>query len=130
LDTSRCRLAESTARTENDYTSVYRQARLLPSDASAFSDGADGIGTGFGDSSTGIVDGPGQASLDVALSKTVSLRSLSERSRLEFRAEFFNALNHPRFANPDSNFTSPTFGVIASTAVNPRVGQLALRLAF
>jgi hypothetical protein len=92
--------------------------------------GTDGIGTGFGDSSTGIVAGPGQASLDVSLSKTVSLRSLSERSSIEFRAEFFNALNHPQFANPDSNFTSPTFGVIASTAVNPRVGQLALRLAF
>jgi hypothetical protein len=92
--------------------------------------GADGIGTGFGDSATGMVDGPGQASLDVALSKTMVLKSLSERISIQFRAEFYNALNHPQFANPDSNFTSPTFGVIASTAVNPRVGQLALRLAF
>ena len=32
--------------------------------------------------------------------------------------EFFNALNHPQFANPDSNFSSPTLGVITSTAVN------------
>lgn len=92
--------------------------------------GADGIGTGFGDSATGIVDGPGQASLDVALTKTVSLKPLSERSSVQFRAEFYNALNHPQFANPDSNFTSPTFGVISSTAVNPRVGQVALRFSF
>ena len=92
--------------------------------------GADGIGTGFGNSATGIVDGPGQASLDVAISKTISLGSLSEKGSLQFRAEFFNALNHPQFANPDSNFTSPTFGVIASTSVSPRVGQLALRLSF
>jgi hypothetical protein len=42
----------------------------------------------------------------------------------------YNALNHPQFANPDTNFTSPTFGLISSTAVNPRVIQLALRLAF
>jgi hypothetical protein len=36
----------------------------------------------------------------------------------------------PQFANPDSNFSSSTFGVISSTAVNPRVGQLALMFAF
>jgi hypothetical protein len=92
--------------------------------------GADGIGTSFGNSGTGMVDGPGQANLDLALSKTVVVRWPVETSSLQFRAEFFNALNHPQFANPDTNFTSPTFGVISSTAVNARVGQLALRFAF
>ena len=87
--------------------------------------GADGIGTAFGNSATGLVDGPGQANLDIAFSKTIFL---PEGMSLQFRAEFFNALNHPQFANPDSNFTSPTFGLISSTAVNPRVGQLALKL--
>jgi hypothetical protein len=53
-----------------------------------------------------------------------------EKSSLQIRAEFFNALNHPQFSNPDTNFSSPTFGVIGSTSVNPRVGQLALRFAF
>ena len=92
--------------------------------------GADGIGTGFGNSATGIVDGPGQANVDLALSKTLMLNWPLEKSSLQFRGEFFNALNHPQFANPDNNFTSPTFGVISSTAVNARVGQLAVRLAF
>jgi len=92
--------------------------------------GADGIGTAFGDSATGIVDGPGQANLDVAISKDFGLRWPVENSSLQFRAEFFNALNHPQFANPDTNFSSPTFGVIASTAVNPRVGQVALSWSF
>ena len=92
--------------------------------------GADGIGTAFGNSGTGIVDGPGQANLDLALSKTVVLHWPIEKSSLQFRGEFFNMLNHPQFANPDTNFTSPTFGVITSTAVNPRVVQLALKLAF
>ena len=92
--------------------------------------GADGIGTAFGNSATGIVNGPGQANLDVAISKTVIVDWPTEKSSFQFRAELFNALNHPQFANPDTNYTSPTFGVISSTAVNARVGQLALRFAF
>lgn len=92
--------------------------------------GADGIATTFGNSATGIADGPGQANLDLAVSKAVTFNRFHEKSSLTFRAEFFNVLNHPQFANPDSNFTSPTFGVIDSTAVNPRVGQLALRFEF
>jgi hypothetical protein len=92
--------------------------------------GTDGIGTGFGNSGTGIVSGPGQANADLAFSKTIPVKWPSEGSSLQLRAELYNALNHPQFANPDSTFTSPTFGVINSTAVNPRVIQLALRLAF
>ena len=92
--------------------------------------GSDGIGTAFGNSATGIVNGPGQANLDLSFIKTVVLSWLVEKSSLEFRAEFYNALNHPQFANPDTNFTSPTFGVISSTAVSARVGQLALKFAF
>ena len=92
--------------------------------------GADGIGTGFGNSATGVVDGPGQANLDLALSKSMVLRWPHEKSSLQIRVEFYNALNHPQFAAPDANFTSPTFGVISSTAVNARVGQLAVKLGF
>ena len=92
--------------------------------------GADGIGTTFGNSPTGIVDGPGQVNLDLAVSKAISLSWPQEKSTLELRAEFFNLFNHPQFANPDTNFSSPTFGVISSTSVNPRLVQLALRFGF
>jgi len=92
--------------------------------------GADGIGTAFGDSSTGIVDGPGQVNVDFSLSKLTALHWPREGSNLEFRAEFFNALNHPQFANPDSNLSSSTFGVISGTSVNARVGQLGLKFSF
>jgi hypothetical protein len=92
--------------------------------------GADGIGTGFGNSATGFVNGPGQANLDLALSRAVMVNWPIEKSNFQFRAEFFNTLNHPQFASPDTNFTSPTFGVTSSTAVNARVGQLAVRFAF
>jgi len=92
--------------------------------------GSDGVGTDFGNSATGMVDGPVQANLDFAITKAVSVNWLKEGGVLQLRTEFFNALNHPQFANPDSNFSSPTFGVISSTAVSPRVGQLALKLVF
>jgi hypothetical protein len=103
-------------------------------DASCFTSpkviGADGIGTAFGNSGTGIVDGPGQANIDLALSKVFGIRWPNDSSAVQVRGEFFNAFNHPQFANPDTNFTSPTFGVISSTSVNPRVGQVALRFTF
>jgi hypothetical protein len=92
--------------------------------------GADGIGTAFGDSGTGIVNGPGQANVDFSLSKTTGLLWPREGSALQFRAEFFNALNHSQFANPDTQFGSPTFGVISSTSVNARIGQLAIKFSF
>jgi hypothetical protein len=92
--------------------------------------GADNIGTTFGNSGTGIVNGPGQANLDMAISKAIALAWPHEKGTVELRAEFFNAFNHPQFANPDTNFSSPTFGVISSTAVNARVGQVAVRLSF
>jgi hypothetical protein len=92
--------------------------------------GADGIGTGFGNSATGVVDGPPQANLDLAVSKSLALNWPHERCTLQIRGEFYNALNHPQFANPDTNFSSPTFGLITGTSVNARVGQLAVRLAF
>jgi hypothetical protein len=92
--------------------------------------GADGIGTAFGDSGTGIVNGPAQANVDFAVSKTMGLGWPRDGSVLLFRAEFFNILNHPQFANPDAQFGSPTFGVISSTGVNGRIGQLAIEFSF
>ena len=92
--------------------------------------GADGIGTGFGDSATGIVDGPGQFNIDAAVMRSVGVPWPREGSNLQFRAEFFNALNHPQFANPNTTFGSSSFGIISSTSVNPRVGQLAVKMNF
>jgi hypothetical protein len=63
--------------------------------------GADGIRTAFGNSATGIVDGPGQANLELALSMTVVLRWPAEQKRAAFSSEPSSSMrNHAQFANP------------------------------
>src|SRR5258705_12540774 len=69
--------------------------------------GADGIGTAFGNSATGIVTGPGQANLNLSFLKTMVLNWPDEKCSLQLRVEIYNALNHPQIANLDTNFTSP-----------------------
>jgi hypothetical protein len=90
--------------------------------------GADGRATAFGNSGVGIATGPPQNNFDLALIKRINLSVLGEASNLEFRAEFFNAFNHPQFSTPNQNVSSATFGVITSTSVNPRIIQFALKL--
>jgi hypothetical protein len=59
---------------------------------------------------------------------------ISERSRLQFRAEFFNLTNTPAFANPgNTNFAVSNFGQITGLvdgANDPREIQFALKLYF
>jgi hypothetical protein len=54
---------------------------------------------------------------------------MGERSKPEFRAEFFNVLNHTVFADPNNIITGGAFGAITG-AGDPRIGQLALKLSF
>ena len=59
-----------------------------------------------------------------------------EGMRIEVRAETFNALNHPRFAQPNTAVGDPLFGTITSDSVNgsvlqnPRSFQFGLRFEF
>jgi Carboxypeptidase regulatory-like domain/TonB dependent receptor/TonB-dependent Receptor Plug Domain len=92
--------------------------------------GADGIGTAFGDSATGVVDGPGQFNIDFSVQRNVSLAWPKEGMSLQFRADFFDALNHPQFANPNTTYGSSSFGVISNESVNPRIVQLGIKLIF
>jgi hypothetical protein len=55
---------------------------------------------------------------------------MKERATLQFRAEFFNVFNHTQFGAPATVLGNREFGTISSTAVLPRVGQMALKLTF
>jgi hypothetical protein len=67
----------------------------------------------FGTSGRNILRGPGVVNLDAGLFRQFRL---SERWRMQFRAESLNLTNTPHFANPDSSATSATFMIISSTS--------------
>ena len=92
--------------------------------------GSDGKATTFGNAGAGIVEGPGQRNFDLSLLRKIPVRWPNEAATVEFRAELFNALNTPQFANPNVNFSSSSFGSITALAVNPRIIQLAAKLTF
>jgi hypothetical protein len=62
---------------------------------------------------------------NVSLAKTFSV---SERFRLDFRAEAFNIFNRVQFGGPSSNLNSSSFGIVSSQANSPRQLQGALKL--
>jgi hypothetical protein len=88
--------------------------------------------------------GPRYFDQDLGLAKTFPI--YGEKVNLKFRADAFNAFNHPSFTSPAENvfngldqqdITNPTFGEISYTAAaagnlnnGARVLQLSLRLEF
>jgi len=75
--------------------------------------------------------GPGWFNIDLGLGKTFPI--YKERVNLKFRADAFNATNHPSFDNPSTDITESSgtpFGNIGGTASSARVLQGALRLEF
>ena len=80
----------------------------------------------FGNEGRNAVRGPGLATVDLSLFKNFAV---TESSRVQFRAEVFNALNHANFMLPENDLASPEFGQILQAAP-PRLLQLALKFIF
>jgi hypothetical protein len=83
----------------------------------------------FGNSGRNVLIGPGVNLLDGSIRKEFAT---TETQRLEFRAEFFNMLNHPNFSQPD-NFIDDgpgAAGVITSLALPMRQIQFGLKYRF
>jgi hypothetical protein len=106
---------------------------------------ADGLGTDFGNVGRNVLRGPRQTNVDFSIIKRFRIH---EQKNLEFRAEFFNLLNHVNFDLPISNLNVITssggsidantgriinpgdFGRIVATSNNPRLIQFAAKLNF
>ena len=91
------------------------------------------VGT-FGNVGKNSLRLPGTFIWDMDLVKNCSF---TERTRLQFRAEFFNVLNRVNFAQDSASLTNfqklsaSAFGTFrAGQADDPRIGQLALKLFF
>ncbi len=77
-----------------------------------------------GNAGRNVIIGPSFKTVDFSVAKNFSI---TERARLQYRAEFFNILNHPNFGFPDANIANVTAGVISS-AYDGRDIQMGLRL--
>ena len=81
----------------------------------------------FGNAGIGTVTGPGINSVDLSLVKNMTI---TDRVRLQFRVEAFNAFNHLIMGDPVTEFGNPLFGQVTSTRLDNREMQFALRLEF
>jgi hypothetical protein len=106
----------------------------LPADertpARWFNTGAFAVAPVFtlGSASRNPVRGPSYKNVDLAISRRIPM-PMRSGTALEIRAEVFNLLNTPPFANPGATLGTTTFGIISS-AGDPRVVQLAAKLLF
>lgn len=88
----------------------------------------------LGNVGRGTLEGPGLNTLDLALAKAFPLTRLSDRSRLEFRLEAFNALNTVNLGFPELEVfdrrgrPNPTAGRITETSTDARQLQVSLRV--
>lgn len=65
--------------------------------------------------------------VDVSVNKSFTVR---EGMKLQVRGEFFNFMNTPRFAVPNTAFGDSQFGQVTSTLGSPRRVQVGVRFEF
>ena len=103
-------------------------------DTSCFVSPTDTTAT-YGNSGRGILRGPGSVNLDASLIKNTEIGRL----HTEFRIEAFNVLNHPQFANPNTQIGNAAVGTISAMLSSPscslcgttaRQVQLGLKVRF
>jgi Carboxypeptidase regulatory-like domain len=81
----------------------------------------------FGNAGRSTMLGPSNWNLDAALWRTFRI---TEKTKMDLRVEAFNVLNHTRFNNPGTSLNNGnTLGQITS-ALDPRIMQLALKVNF
>ncbi|MCX6619961.1 MAG: hypothetical protein NTY38_02555 [Acidobacteria bacterium] len=79
-----------------------------------------------GNAGRNIIIGPGLFNVDFAAIKNIPV---TERTRVQFRAEFFNFLNHANFGNPNASLGSPSFARVSSAAPGRDI-QLGAKIIF
>jgi len=93
-----------------------------------------------GNAGRNLLTGPGTSNLDFSVFKNHSIKRISENLSVQFRAEFFNILNHANFAVPPTPERTDIFdssgtpngiaGVLKSTTTPGREIQFALKFGW
>ncbi len=81
----------------------------------------------FANQTRNLFNHPGLQNWNLAVLKDFSF---SERQKFQFRAEFFNWINHPNWEQVETNPRSGTFGRVTGKTSNERDVQLSLRYSF
>jgi hypothetical protein len=84
----------------------------------------------IGNAGRDIVFAPGGVNFDFSAFKRFLVKQLGEAGEVQFRAEFFNILNHPQFAPPNAQVNTPVGGTISTLANAMRTIQLGLKVIF
>jgi len=121
---------------------IVRSGQQIPSSNGTATAGV--VGTDVGSIGRNTLRGSRQSNVDFSVIRRFRV---AENKNVEFRAEFFNLLNHVNLTNPNSNFNAISatgidpntgqvigdpgdFGRIISTSGNPRLIQFALRFSY
>jgi Carboxypeptidase regulatory-like domain/TonB-dependent Receptor Plug Domain len=94
-----------------------------------------------GNAGRNLLTGPGMTNMDFSVFKNQSIKKISETFNVQFRAEFFNILNHPNFDVPSlalghtdifdaTGSPNPTAGVLNATSNPGREIQFALKVGW
>jgi hypothetical protein len=102
--------------------------------------------TRLGNAGRNLMTGPGVMNVDLSLVRNINVPSISELSRVQFRAEIFNIFNHANFSTPTAASAQvfglsgkgaaaalnliPSAGFLNSTSTTSRQIQFALKLSF
>lgn len=81
----------------------------------------------FGNVGRNTVVGPGLQTLDLAMTREFNV---TEKTKFQFRAEFFNALNQTNLGIPGRFVNTPQFGIITEAATPGRQIQFGARVSF
>ncbi len=81
----------------------------------------------FGDVGRNSLRGPSFNNLDASFFRNFTI---FRESSFQFRAEFFNILNHTNFGNPDATVGDGGYGEIRGEAGSSRQIQFAGKIAF
>jgi outer membrane receptor protein involved in Fe transport len=93
----------------------------------------------LGNATRDMLRGPGLRDWDFSLNKDTALPFLGEAGKLEFRAEFFNILNHPNFGLPNGTIFAASItnetpvsnaGQILYTSTTSRQIQFGVKVLF